>query len=97
MRWVEWRADRSLSRQPSASGHSRARPAAPIVALHAGEVAVHLVGDVALEDADDLGFGAAFEAASFDVGAGAWVRAHAGEHDAPQGVVGLPVAPRLSR
>ena len=30
--------------------------------------------------------------ASFDVGAGAWVRAHAGEHDAPQGVVGLPVA-----
>ena len=30
--------------------------------------------------------------APFDVGAGTWVRAHAGEHDAPQGVVGLAVA-----
>ena len=73
-------------------GHfaSQARP--PIVALHAGEVAVHLAGDVTLEDAHDLGLGAAFEGASFDVGAGPWVRAHAGEHDAPQGVVGEAVA-----
>ena len=30
--------------------------------------------------------------APFDVGAGPRVRAHAGEHDPPQGVVGLPVA-----
>ena len=35
---------------------------------------------------------ASLEAAPFDVGASAWVRTHAGEHDAPQGVVGLPVA-----
>ena len=37
-------------------------------------------------------FGASFGGASFDVGAGARVGAHAGEHDPPQGMVGLAVA-----
>ena len=49
-------------------------------------------GDVALEDAHDLWLAATFKAAPFDVDACSSVRAHAGEHDAPQGVVGLPVA-----
>ena len=37
-------------------------------------------------------FGASFGEAARDVGAGAFVGAHAGEHDPPQGVVGLAVA-----
>ena len=37
-------------------------------------------------------FGASFGESAFDVDAGALIGAHAGEHDAPQGVVGLPVA-----
>jgi hypothetical protein len=101
---LEWRADRSLSRQPSASGISRVRPATRSCVLDAGEVSVDLAGDVALEDAHDLRFGASFEQAPFDVGARAWIRTHAGEHDAPQGVVGKavaaavePVADRLAR
>ena len=89
---MEWRADRSFAGQPVASGHSWVRPATPIVALWAWEVSVDLAGDVALEDAHDLALAAPFEGAPFDVGAGARVRAHASEHDPPQGVVGLPVA-----
>ena len=58
---VERRAGRSFAGQPWwRAGISGARPAAPIVALDAGEVAVDLAGDVALEDAHDLGFGASF-------------------------------------
>ena len=58
----------------------------------AWEVAVDLAGDVTLEDTHDLRLALAFESAPLDVGAGARVRAHAGEHDAPQGMVGLTVA-----
>ena len=42
--------------------------------------------------ADDLGLGQAFLGAPGDVGAGRRVRAHPGDHDPPQRVVGLPVA-----
>ena len=63
-----------------------------MVALVARKVAVHLAGDVALEDAHDLEFGAAFDGAAFDVGTGARIVAHPGHHDPPQGVVGLTVA-----
>ena len=90
--WSGGPADRSQDNPAGRAGISGARPATLIVALHAGEVPVDLAGDVALEDAHDLGFGASFEDASFDVGAGARFGAHAGKHDAPQGVVGLPVA-----
>ena len=55
------------------------------------EVEVDLAGDVALQAADDLCLGQAFGGAPFGVGAGRRVRAHPGDHDAPQGVVGLPV------
>ncbi len=51
-----------------------------------------LAGDVALEDADDLGFGSAFLEAAGDIGAGAGVGAHAGDDDDPEGAVGLAVA-----
>ena len=56
------------------------------------QVGVDLAGDVTLQAADDLGLGLSFFGAALDVGAGGRVRAHAGEHDPPQGVVGLPVA-----
>ena len=45
-----------------------------------------------LEAADDFRLGFSFCGAAFDVAAGGRVRAHAGEHDPPQGVVGLAVA-----
>ena len=56
------------------------------------EVGVDLAGDVALEAADDLWLGFAFRGAPLGVGAGGGVGAEAGEHDPPQGVVGLAVA-----
>jgi hypothetical protein len=56
------------------------------------EVGVDLAGDVAFQAADDLCLGQAFGGAPFDVGAGRGVGAHPGDHNAPQGVVGLPVA-----
>jgi len=56
------------------------------------QVRVDLTGDVPLQAADDLGLGLSFFSAAFDVGAGGGVGAHAGEHDPPQGMVGLPVA-----
>ena len=55
-------------------------------------MAVDLAGDVALEDAHDLRLGASVGEAAFDVGAGARIGAHAGEHDAPQSVIRLAVA-----
>jgi hypothetical protein len=56
------------------------------------QVGVYLAGGVALQAADDLGLGLSFFRAALDVGAGGGVGAHAGEHDPPQGVAGLPVA-----
>ena len=55
-------------------------------------MAVDLARDVALEDAHDLRLGASVGEAAFDVGAGARIGAHAGEHDAPQSVIRLAVA-----
>ena len=55
------------------------------------QVRVDLPCDVALQAADDLGLGLSFFRAAFDVGAGGRVGAHPGEHDPPQGMVGLPV------
>ena len=49
-------------------------------------------GDVALEAADDLGFGQAFFGASFDVVLGGLVVRHAHDDDAPQRGVGVAVA-----
>jgi hypothetical protein len=59
------------------------------------QVGVDLAGDVTLQAADDLGLGLSFFGAPFDVGAGGHVRAHPGEHDPPQGMVGLAVAARV--
>ena len=56
------------------------------------EVLEGFAGDVALEDADDLAGRLAFGAAPGDVVLGRLVRAHAGDHDAVEGVVGLAVA-----
>ncbi len=57
----------------------------------AREEPVGLACDVTFQDAHDLGFGEAFFAATLDVGAGAGVVAHAGEHDPPQCMVRLTV------
>ena len=80
-------------RQPNiGSGRPRSSPAS---AGGRAEVRVDLPGDVALQAADDLGLGLSFAGAAFDVGAGGRVRTHPGEHDPPQGMVGLPVAARI--
>ena len=78
------------SRQPN----MRVRPPPELGCYPAAgaEVAVDLAGDVALEAADDLRLGLSFCRAALDVGAGGRVRAQPGEHDPPQGVVGLAVA-----
>ena len=55
------------------------------------EVRVELAGDVTFEDAHDLAYGSTFGETACDVFAGAFIAAHAGEHDAPQGMVGLAV------
>ena len=55
------------------------------------EVGIDLAGDVALEAADDFLLRQALFGAPLDVGAGGGVGAHPGDHDPPQGVVGLPV------
>ena len=76
-------------------GSRLAGQAAPEVRASAGrgaEVAVNFAGDVTLEAADDLFLGQAFLAAPFNVGAGRGVRAHPGDHDPPQGMIGLAVA-----
>ena len=90
--WVLQRrsADRSKDNR-SVSGSYRARP--PLRSwLRVRQVGVDLAGDVTLEDADDLAFGASLGQTSFDVDTGSLVGAHAGEHDPPEGVVRLPVA-----
>src|SRR5262245_35374563 len=73
------------------SGTSGAGLAAP-GDVGTGELAVDLAGDVALEDTDDLFGGASLLVAPLDVEPGAGVGAHAGDDDAPEGVVGLAVA-----
>ena len=55
------------------------------------QAGVDLAGDVALEAADDFLLRQALFGAPLDVGAGGGVGAHPGDHDPPQGVVGLPV------
>ena len=85
-------ADRS---QASGCGSRFTGQAAPGSSGSAGggaEVGIDLAGDVALQAADDFFLGFSFGCAAFGVGAGSRVRAQAGEHDPPQGVVGLAVA-----
>src|SRR6266487_5496030 len=57
----------------------------------APQLLVDLAGDVTLQDPDDLGFRSSFGEPSRDVFAGAFVAAHAGEHNAPQRMVRLAV------
>jgi len=77
------------SRQPII-GSGRPRSFRALAAGRA-EVAVYLAGDVTLQAADDLRLGFPFGGAALGVGAGGRVRAQPGEHDPPQGVVGLAV------
>jgi len=56
------------------------------------EVRVELSCDVALEAADGFGCGFAFGAAALEVMAGCGVVRQAGDHDPPEGAVGLTVA-----
>jgi len=87
-------ADESFEGQQGfAAAEYRVRPSPGSAGSVAGraQVRIDLAGDVALQAADDLGLGLSFFRAAFDVGAGGRVRSHAGEHDPPQGMVGLPV------
>src|SRR5215217_3271867 len=51
-----------------------------------------LSGGVAIEAAQDVELGQALFGAPLDIGPGRWVAAHPDQGDAPQGVVGPPVA-----
>ena len=75
----------------SVSGHSWARPVTPDL-LGADEVRVELAGDVSFQDAHDLAGCETFSSAASDIFAGAFITAHAGEHDPPQRMVRLAVA-----
>jgi hypothetical protein len=59
------------------------------------EVGINLAGDVTLQAADDFLLGFPFGRAAFGVGTGSRIRAQTGEHDPPQGMVGLAVAARV--
>src|SRR6266481_5540863 len=73
------------------SGSSWARPVTPdLLGVH--EVRVDLARDVAFQHAHHLAGRETFARAASDVLAGAFVAAHAGEHDAPQGMVRLAVS-----
>jgi hypothetical protein len=56
------------------------------------EAGVELSGDVALEAADGFGFGFALGAAALEVVAVGGVVGEAGDHDPPQGAVGLTIS-----
>ena len=53
---------------------------------------VDLAGEVALDAADDLGFGQAFFGPPFDIGAGAGTEPHTDDNGQVQGLVGVAVA-----
>ena len=93
VRWGPGAADESFEGKQGC-GSRLSGQAAPGAGVSAGgaEVGVNLAGDVTLETAHDLGLGFAFCRAALGVGAGGRVGAHAGEHDPPQGMVGLAVA-----
>ena len=69
----------------------QAVPGAWALAAGRAEVRVDLAGDVTLQAADDLRLGFPFGRAALGVGAGGRVRAQPGEHDPPQGMIGLAV------
>ena len=78
------------------SGSSRARSATPDLAAH--DVRVELAGDVALQDAHDLGVDRPSAVRRVaHIPAGAFITAHAREHDPPQGMVCRRFPPGFSR
>src|SRR6266536_2814444 len=70
----------------------QAVPGAGVSVSGGAQAGVDLAGDVTLETADDLCLRQPPGGAPLDVGAGRGVRAHPGDDDPPQGVVGLAVA-----
>ena len=86
-------ADKSLEGQQSDSRiEGQAVPEEHALVGNQAEVAINLASDVTLQAADDLHLRQPFFEAAFDVRPGRLVRSHAGEHDSPQGMVGLTVA-----
>ena len=67
------------------------RPRECGLARGSAQVGVDLARDVAFQAADDFLLGFPLGCAASGVGAGSPGGAHAGEHDPPQGVVGLAV------
>src|SRR5512140_2931179 len=93
VRWGRGRpANRSKASRVRGSRISgQAVPGAWALAGGRAEVAVGLAGDVTLQAAGDLRVGFPFGGAALGVGAGGRVRAQPGEHDPPQGMIGLAV------
>ena len=78
-------------------GPARDRPLMKLLLVVKGldevvEVSEDLSGDVALQAADDLSFALAFERSAGHVGAGSWLGCHVDQHDAPECLIGEPVA-----
>src|ERR1700689_4446861 len=84
-------ADESFAGQQVRGSRISGQAAPGAWALPGGQaqLAVDLAGDVALEAGDDLRLGLPFGRAALGVGAGGRVGTQPGEHDPPQGVVGL--------
>ena len=94
------RAGRSFSGRPSVRGVSRLSGQARRQDRDAsgpGQVVVDLPGNVALEDPDHLGLGAAFAQPAGHVGPRARVVAQPGDHDAHRARLAWRSPPRLSR
>ena len=88
---LEGRAGSSFEGQPVGVGAFVGQARHSRVCSVAHEVRVELASDIAFQDAHDLADGFAFGDAARDVFAGAFIAAHAGEHDPPQGMVRLAV------
>ena len=87
-------ADESFEGQQGCGSRlaGQAVPGAGASVSGGAELGIDLAGDVTLETADDLCLRLALGGAALDVGAGRGMGAHPGDHDPPQGMVGLAVA-----
>src|SRR4051812_29889868 len=87
---AEFRLPRaSLPRRVASSNPHRLMLLGVVKPVFARKACVELAGDVALEAADGFGFGLAFGAAPLEIATSRGIVGEAGDHDAPEGAVGL--------
>src|SRR4051794_28943190 len=83
---------RASPRRVASSNPHRLMLLGVVKPVFARKARVELAGDVALEAADGFGFGLAFGAAPLEIATSRGIVGEAGDHDAPEGAVGLTVA-----